>query len=127
MSEAENALIVRQEHQLTEMSRIALQLGQAVARLEARLSALEAAGGRTTIAHRDALSLQRLIRARAGQIAEKYDLPETALPRIRAVIKKDVLRQYHIDDLHDLPENWLPACRALIDGWHSWIVIRGLI
>lgn len=47
--------------------------------------------------------------------------------RIRAAIKKDVLRQYGIRDLHDLPEKMLPACRLLIDQWSSLAAIREVL
>lgn len=116
------ALSVRDEES-SRLITVTEQLTMIVARLEARLSALEDRGGRT-ILHKDALALNRAIRDRAAKIVARYDLGEAGEKRIRSAIKKDVLRQYGIRDLHDLPEKMLPACRLLIDQWSSLAAIR---
>ena len=106
------------------MAEITGQLVRVVARLEARLSALEEKSDQVTILHRDALCLQRAIRDRAAQIGERYRLSGDAIRKIRAEIKKDALRQYGIRDLHDLPARMLPACRLLIERWSSLAAIK---
>ena len=103
------------------------QLIRVVARLEARLSALEEKGDKITILHKDALALGREIRARADEIGARYQLDEKAVRAIRSAIKKDVLRQYGIRDLHDLPAKALPSCRTAIRMWSSLSVIRAVM
>ena len=102
---------------------VANQLLGAVARLEARIAALEA-DGKVTILHQDALKLGQLIKARARVLADKYQLGPAGERRIRAAIKKAVLSQYGIRDLHDLPARRLAAARMLIEGWSSYQAIR---
>lgn len=99
------------------------QLLGAVARLEARIAALED-DGKVTILHQDALRLSQMIRARARILTDKYQLGPAGERRIRAAIKAAVLAQYGIRDLHDLPARRLPAARMLIDGWSSYQAIR---
>ena len=102
---------------------VANQLLGEIARLNARLSALEE-DGKITILHQDALKLGQLIKARARVLADKYQLGPAGERRIRAAIKRAVLTQYGIRDLHDLPARRLAAARMLIDGWSSYQVIR---
>lgn len=101
------------------------QLLSVVARLEARIAALEMEeDGKVTILHQDALKLGQLIKARARVLADKYQLGPVGERRIRAAIKKAVLSQYGIRDLHDLPARRLAAARMLIEGWSSYQAIR---
>lgn len=102
---------------------VANQLIGVVARLEARIAALED-DGKVTILHQDALKLGQLIKARARVLADKYQLGPAGERRIRAAIKRAVLAQYGIRDLHDLPARRLAAARMLIDGWSSYQAIR---
>ena len=102
---------------------VANQLLGAVARLEARIAALED-DGKVTILHQDALKLGQLIKARAKVLSDKYQLGPAGERRIRAAIKRAVLTQYGIRDLHDLPARRLAAARMLIEGWSSYQVIR---
>ena len=102
---------------------VANQLLGEIARLNARLSALEE-DGKITILHQDALKLSQMIKARARVLADKYQLGPAGERRIRAAIKKAVLSQYGIRDLHDLPARRLAAARMLIEGWSSYQVIR---
>ena len=102
---------------------VANQLLSEIARLNARLSALEDES-KVTILHQDALRLSSMIKARARAVADRYQLGPAGERRIRAAIKKDVLSQYGIKDLHDLPARRLTAARMLIEGWSSWQAVR---
>lgn len=123
----EEALITTAEKQLKRQEELITRLALLVGQMEGRLAALEKAKGQVTISHQDTLALQRLIRQRAAELMDKYSLPGKAEAGLRKAIRKAALAQYSISDLHDLPAAWLPACRTLISGWHSWIVIKGLM
>ena len=99
------------------------QLLSVVARLEARIAALEE-DGKVTVLHQDALKLGQLIRERAKVLTDKYQLGPAGERKLRAAIKKAVLQQYGIRDLHDLPARRLPAARMLIENWSSYQAIR---
>lgn len=114
---------VGNRQQAVDLASVANQLIGVVARLEARIAALED-DGKVTILHQDALKLGQLIKARARVLADKYQLGPAGERRIRAAIKKAVLSQYGIRDLHDMPARRLAAARMLIDGWSSYQVIR---
>lgn len=114
---------VGNRQQAVDLASVANQLIGVVARLEARIAALED-DGKVTILHQDALTLGQLIKARARVLADKYQLGPAGERRIRAAIKKAVLTQYGIRDLHDLPARRLAAARMLIDGWSSYQAIR---
>ena len=117
------AVSVRGENALTgpEVLDALRALTMAVGRLEARLAEED---GKVTISHRDALSVQKAIRARAGEIAGKYRLTKEGEKKIRAAIKKETLRMYGIADLHDLPAKRLPACRLYVSGWTSFAAVK---
>lgn len=119
----EAALSFRAETGLTgpEVMDALRTLTVAVAKLEQRLSDED---GKVTILHKDALTIQRAIRDRAAQIADKYQLPAEGEKRIRAAIKRETLAMYGIQDLHDLPAKRLPACRMFISGWSSYSAVR---
>ena len=114
---------VGNRQQAVDLASVANQLIGVVARLEARIAALED-DGKVTILHQDALKLGQLIKARAKVLADKYQLGPAGERRIRAAIKRAVLTQYGIRDLHDLPARRLAAARMLIEGWSSYQVIR---
>lgn len=114
---------VGNRQQAVDLASVANQLIGVVARLEARIAALED-DGKVTILHQDALKLGQLIKARAKVLSDKYQLGPAGERRIRAAIKKAVLTQYGIRDLHDLPARRLAAARMLIEGWSSYQVIR---
>ena len=114
---------VGNRQQAVDLASVANQLIGVVARLEARIAALED-DGKVTILHQDALKLGQLIKARAKVLSDKYQLGPAGERRIRAAIKRAVLTQYGIRDLHDLPARRLAAARMLIEGWSSYQVIR---
>lgn len=114
---------VGNRQQAVDLASVANQLIGVVARLEARIAALED-DGKVTILHQDALKLGQLIKARAKVLSDKYQLGPAGERRIRAAIKKAVLSQYGIRDLHDLPARRLAAARMLIEGWSSYQAIR---
>ena len=114
---------VGNRQQAVDLASVANQLIGVVARLEARIAALED-DGKVTILHQDALKLSQMIKARAKVLSDKYQLGPAGERRIRAAIKRAVLTQYGIRDLHDLPARRLAAARMLIEGWSSYQVIR---
>lgn len=117
----------KEQETAVSLPEITGQLVRVVARLEARLSALEESKDAVTILHKDALALSRAVRERADEIGARYGLDEKAVRTVRSAIKKDVLRQYSIRDLHDLPAKALPACRTAIRMWSSLSVIRAVM
>ena len=119
--------VPREQESAVSLPEITGQLVRVVARLEARLSALEEQSGKITILHKDALALGREIRARADEIGARYQLDEKAVRAIRSAIKKDVLRQYGVGDLHDLPAKALPSCHTAVRMWSSLAVIRAVM
>ena len=114
---------VGNRQQAVDLASVANQLLSVVARLEARIAALEE-DGKVTILHQDALKLGQMIRERARALSKKYELGPAGERKLRAAIKKAVLQQYGIRDLHDLPARRLPAARMLIENWSSYQVIR---
>lgn len=107
---------------------ITRQLAAVVGRLEARLAALEAEkSDKVTILHGDVNRLNKMVRARADAIGTRYEMDTAGIRRIRAAIRKDVLRQYGIRDFHDLPARLLPACQLLINNWSSLAAVKEAI
>ena len=111
-----------------ELIGITEQLVMVVGRLEARLAALEAdKSDKVTILHADVNRLNKMIRQRADVIGARYELDTAGIRRIRAAIRKDVLKQYGIRDLHDLPAKRLPTCQLLISNWSSLAAVKAVI
>lgn len=77
----------RDQETAVSLPEITGQLVRVVARLEARLSALEESKDAVTILHKDALALGREIRARADEIGARYGLDEKAVRTIRSAIR----------------------------------------
>ena len=119
--------IPKEQETAVSLPEITGQLVRVVARLEARLSALEEQSGKVTILHKDALALGREIRARADEIGARYQLGEKAVRSVRSAIKKEILSQYGVADLHDLPAKALPSCHTAIRMWSSLSVIRAVM
>lgn len=63
------------------------QLLSVVARLEARIAALEE-DGKVTVLHQDALKLSQLIRERAKVLTDKYQMGPAGERKLRAAIKR---------------------------------------
>ena len=100
------------------MGKYIMQMGQLLGSVQKRLDDLEAKQAAVTIAHRDVLQLMARIRWKAGETCMKYNLEDPeSLKIIRAAIKKDVLKRYHVKDLHDLPAVMMPAAEKQIDSW----------
>ena len=101
-----------------KMGQCILQLGQMMATMQKRMDELEELQAAVTISHADVKRLQAMIRARADELCEKYNLQDRESRKaFRAAIKKDLQKQYQVKDLHDLPAAGLPGAVNLIRRW----------
>ena len=101
-----------------QMGRYLMQMGQLVAQMQRRMDEMEARQTQVTISHADVKRLQGMIRARADELCEKYNLQDRDSPRIfRAAMKKDVLKRHQVKDLHDLPASALAGAEKQVDSW----------
>ena len=94
------------------------QMAQMMAVMQQKLAELEQNQNAVTIRHGEVKNINQLIRIRAAEYCEKYELngPQDE-KAIRAAIRKAVLTRYQIRDLHDLPQIALQAVNAQIDRW----------
>ena len=94
------------------------QLGHMMATMQKRMDEMEARQKQVTASHEEVKRIQRVIRWRAGEICDKYQLTDPESGKIlRAAIKKDILNRWGVKDLHDLPERALDAVRAAVGSW----------
>lgn len=94
------------------------QLGHMMATMQKRMDEMEARQRQVTVTHEEVKRIQRLIRWRAGEICDKYQLTDRDSGRIfRAAIKKDILSRWGVKDMHDLPEAAAGAVRSAIGSW----------
>ena len=94
------------------------QLGHMMATMQKRMDEMEARQKQVTASHEEVKRIQRVIRWRAGEICDKYQLTDPESGKIlRAAIKKDILSRWGVKDLHDLPERALDAVRAAVCSW----------
>ena len=94
------------------------QLGHMMATMQKRMDEMEARQRQVTASHEEVKRIQRVIRWRAGEICDKYQLTDPESGKIlRAAIKKDILNRWGVKDLHDLPERALDAVRAAVGSW----------
>lgn len=101
-----------------QMGRYLTQMAQLMAAMERRLEELEEKQHAVTATHGEVNGLMNLIRIRAKEYCEKYDLTDPKdEAAIRKAIRKAVLTRYMIRDLHDLPQIALEAAQAQIDRW----------
>lgn len=95
-----------------------VQMSQIMMRIQNRLDELEEKQQAATLRHDEVQTIQRLIRNRALEYCEKYDIIcSQALTAIRAGIKKAVLQRYGVKDLHDVPAIARQAVEAQIERW----------
>ena len=103
---------------IQQLGRYMGQMGQLIGQMQRRMDEMEARQEKITVSHRDVLQLMARIRWKAGEICGKYNLQDRESgKKIRAAIKKDVLRRAQVKDLHDLPAAMLPAAEKQIDSW----------
>ena len=112
----ETAVQLHQDVQ--QMGEMMVRMGQLITAMQRRMDEMEARQEKITVSHRDVLQLMARIRWKAGEICGKYTLQDKESgKKIRAAIKKDVLRRAQVKDLHDLPAAMLPAAEKQIDSW----------
>lgn len=112
----ETAVQLHQDVQ--QMGEMMVRMGQLITAMQRRMDEMEARQEKITVSHRDVLQLMARIRWKAGEICGKYNLHDKESgKKIRAAIRKDVLRRAQVKDLHDLPAAMLPAVEKQIDSW----------
>lgn len=106
------------EENTRQMGEMILQLGTMIGTMQRRMDEMEARQRAVTVSHADVRRLQGMIRARADEICRKYALADAeSVKRIRAAIRKDVLKRWGVKDLHDLPAAAKDAVENAIGGW----------
>ena len=106
------------QENVEQLGRYLVQMGQLITAMQRRMDEMEARQEKITVSHRDVLQLMARIRWKAGEICGKYNLQDRESgKKIRAAIRKDVLRRAQVKDLHDLPAAMLPAAEKQIDSW----------
>jgi hypothetical protein len=92
-----------------------VQMGQMMNRMQKRLDEMEENQRKITLTHQDVKDLQGLIRLRAMEYCEKYQITDPAcLRKVSAAMKKAVLTRYGVKDLHDVPAIARSAVEAQI-------------
>lgn len=112
----ETAVMLQQNTE--QLGAYLVQMAQMMLRLQERLDELEEKQKAMTVTHDEVKWIQQMIRMRADEYCEKYQLtdPKDAA-KIRAAIKKAILTRYGIKDLHDVPAIARQAVEALISRW----------
>lgn len=109
---------VQLHRDVQQMGEMMVRMGQLITAMQRRMDEMEARQEKITVSHRDVLQVMARIRWKAGEICGKYNLGDRESgKKIRAAIKKDVLRRAQVKDLHDLPAAMLPAAEKQIDSW----------
>ena len=110
------------EENARRMGDMILQLGTMIGTMQKRMDGMEAMQARVTVSHGDVKRIQAMIRVRADEICQKYQLTDAeSVKRFRAAIKKDVLKRWGVKDLHDIPE---AALAGMDEKIGSWVNIR---
>lgn len=92
-----------------------VQMGQMMNRIQKRLNEMEENQKKITLTHQEVKDLQVLIRLRAREYCEKYQITDPAcLRKVSAAMKKAVLTRYGVKDLHDVPAIARSAVEAQI-------------
>ena len=100
------------------MGDIILQLGTMIGTMQRRMDEMEARQAAVTISHADVKRIQARIRSRADELCGKYNLTDReSQKKLRAAMKKDILKRWAVKDLHDLPDAALPAVEKALDSW----------
>ena len=95
-----------------------VQMAQMMQRMQKRLDEMEEAQRKVTLSHEEVKTVQMMIRNRAYEYCEKYQIiAPSALRSISAGIKKSILTRYGVKDLHDVPAIARQAVEAQINHW----------
>lgn len=95
-----------------------VQMGTMLIGIQHRLEELEEKQRQVTLTHEEVKAVQTLIRNRAYEYCEKYQIMAPgSLRSISAGIKKAVLTRYQVKDLHDVPAIARQAVEAQISRW----------
>ena len=109
---------VQLHRDVQQMGEMMVRMGQLITAMQRRMDEMEARQEKITVSHRDVLQVMARIRWKAGETCMKYNLQDKESgKKIRAAIRKDVLRRAQVKDLHDLPAASLPAAEKQIDSW----------
>lgn len=94
------------------------QMGEMMIRLQNRLDELEEKQRMATLTHDEVQDVRTLIRLRAVEYCEKYDIDVPMSRRaVGGAIKRAVLKRYGVKDLHDVPAIARQAVEAQISRW----------
>lgn len=116
----DTALILREN--VEKLGEYLLNMGKLITRMQRRMDELEAQQAAVTVRHADVKRLNALIRIRAGEVCERYQLTDAeSVKLIRAAVKKATLDRYGVRDLHDLPAAHLAGVE---DGIRKWTNVR---
>ena len=95
-----------------------VQMAQMMSATQKRMDEMEENQRRVTADHEEVKGLTALIRLRAGEYCEKYQLTDRKdQTAVRNAIKKAILVRYGIRDLHDCPQVALQAVQKQINNW----------
>lgn len=95
-----------------------VQMAQLMTAMQRRMDEMEANQRRVTADHGEVKHLTTLIKLRAGEYCEKYQLTDTKdVTAVRNAIRKAILVRYGVRDLHDCPQVALQAIQKQIDNW----------
>lgn len=117
------ALSAQQSEQIRQMAQMMVQMAATVQLLRGEVDALKKQ--QVTVTAKQAKALKARIAARSAAICERYALtdPKDQTP-FKAAMKREVLRQYGVDDLHDLPAAYYDMAGVLIDNWTSFALVK---
>ena len=101
-----------------KMGAYLVQMATMVNAMQRRMDEMEANQRKVTLSHAEVRSVTGIIRARAEEYCEKYELTDAgSLRAVKAAIRRDVLRRYGVKDLHDVPAIARPAVEKQITHW----------
>lgn len=101
-----------------QMGAYMIQLGQLMINMQKRLDDMEAQQRKITLSHSEVRTVQQLIRNRAYEYCEKYEMMDkSAIRSISNGIKRAILARYGVKDLHDVPAVARQAVEAQISRW----------
>lgn len=102
-----------------QLGKYMVQMGQMMMQMQTRLDELEEKQRLVTLSHEETKIIAKLIRNRAWDYCEKYDLVDSdyCLRAVAREIKKAVLTRYGVKDLHDVPAIARQAVESQISKW----------
>ena len=110
--------VVAMADNVQKMGQYIMQMGQLIGQMQRRMDEMEARQNAVTVRHTDVKRIQARIRSRADELCGKYNLTDReSQKKLRAAMKKDILKRWSVKDLHDLPDAALPAVEKALDSW----------